>query len=204
MSDRQVDLAEYYDNEALAEARGAVTGRRAEVRLEFVELLKAESRRTVLDIGAGPGRDGHFLLDHGFSYLGYDLAFNNAALARSRGISVLQASLFHPPIRQGVFDAGWTWSTLLHVPDADFAVAVEAVVAPIRPGAPVAIGLWGGMDREWVNERDRFDPPRFFSLRSHERLRVMLAPFGTIERFETWPDVTSTWEYQFVVLRLAE
>ena len=69
-------------------------------------------------------------------------------------------------------------------------------------GLTLAIGLWGGIDREFTNDTDHFDPPRFFSLRSNERVQPMLAPFGEVESFESWPNVHSDWCYQFIVLRV--
>jgi hypothetical protein len=93
-------------------------------------------------------------------------------------------------------------STLVHVPDSDFDRAMTELVRVLRPGAPLAIGLWGGFDNEGFNDFDRIDPPRFFSHRSHERARRMLARQGQIVQFDTWPDDRSSWEYQFVVLRV--
>jgi hypothetical protein len=111
-------------------------------------------------------------------------------------------SLLAPPFRRGVFEAGWTMSTLLHVPNLRFDAAMEETVSLLQPGSPLAIGLWGGIDREFTNDTDHFDPPRFFSLRSDERVQVMLAPFGEIESFESWPNVRSDWSDQFIVLRV--
>jgi hypothetical protein len=71
----------------------------------------------------------------------------------------------------------------------------------LRPGAPLAIGLWGGFDYEgWMPARN-YLPSRFFSLRSHERAREMLARHGTLEHFTTWPDDRSDWEHQLAILR---
>ena len=133
-----------------------------------------------------------------------DLAVGNSQLAQQAGLRVVPGSLSAPPFRRGVFDAGWTMSTLLHVPNLRFDAAMEATVSLLQPGSPLAIGLWGGIDREFTNDTDHFDPPRFFSLRSDERVQAMLAPFGEIESFESWPNVRSDWSYQFIVLRTLE
>ena len=93
-------------------------------------------------------------------------------------------------------------STLLHVPDERFDDAVSATTSLLGPGSPLAIGLWGGIDREFTNETDHFDPPRFFSLRSDGRIRSMLRTHGAIESFESWPNDRRDWSYQFIVLRV--
>ncbi len=81
---------------------------------------------------------------------------------------------------------------------------MEATVSLLRPGSPVALVLWGGVDREFTNETDHFAPPRFFSLRSDDRVRAMLEPFGTVELFESWQNKRGGWTYQFIVLRTDE
>jgi len=105
------------------------------------------------------------------------------------------------PVRSATFAAGWTMSTLVHVPDRRLDDAVRSITAALRPGAPLAIGLWGGFDHEgWLPARNGL-PSRFFSLRSHERARAMLARHGTLDEFTTWSDDRSTWQYQLAILR---
>jgi len=113
----------------------------------------------------------------------------------------VQASLFDLPFRAACFDAGWTMSTLVHVADDEFAAAMRSIVATLAPGAPLAVGLWGGFDFEGIAEFDTLLPRRFFSLRTHERARSMLAEHGALERFDTWSRETSTWQYQFAIVR---
>lgn len=196
------DLAAYYEREAAARARTGRAGRREELLADFVEWLCAESSHSVLDVGAGPGRDGRPFVDAGLSYLGVDLAHGNALLAAELGLDVVQGSLFELPVRTRSVDAVWTMSTLLHVPDVRFDAAMAAIVSCVRPGGLVAVGLWGGTDREGVIETDHFDPPRFFSLRNHNRIRSMLAQHGRPELFETWDADPGPWDYQFAVLRV--
>lgn len=197
------DLSDYYEREAAAGFRLALgsRGRRDDLRSSFVELVVGEGRKSVVEVGAGPGADGAAFVDAGINYAGFDLAIGNAHLAASAGVLVVPGSLYSPPFRPHSFDAGWTMSTLLHVPDERFDAAMVATTSLLCPGAPIAIGLWGGLDREFVNDTDRFDPPRFFSHRSDRRVQSMLAAYGTIESFESWPIDGQAWRYQFVVLR---
>lgn len=198
------ELSDYYDNEAAAGARVAMGARglRDDLRTDFVARLVAEQRETVVEIGSGPGTDASAFLDAGIDYSGFDLSVGNSRVAMAAALRIVPGSLFNPPFRPASFDAGWTMSTLLHVPDERFEVAMQATVSLLRPGAPLAIGLWGGLDREFTNDIDHFDPPRFFSLRSDDRVQDMLAPFGEIEVFESWPNDRSDWCYQFVVVRV--
>jgi hypothetical protein len=197
-------LQTYYDNEAAAGARAAMgsRGRRDDLRAAFVAQLVTEQRVNVVEVGSGPGTDAAAFLEAGVNYSGFDVAVGNSQVAQQAGLRIVPGSLFAPPFRRGAFDAGWTMSTLLHVPDARFDAAMEATILLLQPGSPLAIGLWGGIDREFTNDTDHFDPPRFFSLRSDERVQVMLERFGEIESFESWPNHRSDWSYQFIVLRV--
>jgi len=57
-------------------------------------------------------------------------------------------------------------------------------------------------DREFTNDTDHFDPPRFFSLRADDRIQTMMSQHGVVESFESWPNDRSDWSYQFIVLRV--
>lgn len=177
-------------------------GRRDELRADFAALLVREQRRNVIDVGAGPGGDAPVFRDAGIDYVGVDLSVVNAEVAHRLGRSVIPGSLYAPPFRLAAFDAGWTMSTLVHVPDSRFDEAMSATTALLRPGSPLAVGLWAGVDREYVNETDRFDPPRFFSTRSSDRVREMLGGHGTIEAFETWQNERSDQTYQLAIVRV--
>lgn len=198
------DLSTYYDNEAAAGARASMDsrGRRDDLRCDFIALLRTEGRRTIVDVGSGPGGDVAVLGAAGLNCVGLDLSVGNARAARTVGLTVVPASLFRPPLRSASFDAGWTMSTLLHVPDERFDDAMRAITSLLRPGAPLAIGLWGGFDRENAKLEDHFDPPRFFSVRSDDRIQRMLSAHGTIESFESWATIRGEGTYQFIVLRV--
>lgn len=201
MAGLEADLRAYYDQEAHERVSRAVDSVRVEQRRLFADQLLSEGRRSLLEIGVGPGRDAVAFGAGNLDVVGIDLSLEHARLASAAGVPALQASLFSLPFPTAHFDAGWSMSTLLHVSDAQFDEAMRSITAVLRPQAPLAIGLWGGLDRESISDFDRISPPRFFSLRSHDRLQEMLGRHGRIERFETW-DRDSEWHYQFVVLRV--
>jgi SAM-dependent methyltransferase len=129
----------------------------------------------------------------GLDYAGVDLAPASVAACRADGLDVRLASAVDLPFADAAFDAGWTMSTLLHVADADPDTAMAEIVRVLRPGAPLAVGLWGGRDLEE-------DGPRYFSFRSDEKVRAALARHAAIESWDTW-EGTSDLHYQFAVLR---
>ena len=204
MSTVRADLRSYYEEEARLAARGPLRGRRLELRAQFVEQLVAEQRSSVIDFGAGPGRDAVGFHDAGISYVGLDLAHGNGVIAAQSDTIVMQASIDAPPLRQASFDAGWSMSTLMHVPDPDVPTALKALVAPLAPGAPMLFGLWGGTVGDHIDERGLDGQRRLFSLRSLDRNRELFKSIGHVEREELW-DVgdRSGWEYQVFLMRIS-
>ncbi|MEM7275678.1 MAG: class I SAM-dependent methyltransferase, partial [Actinomycetota bacterium] len=184
MDEISADLRRYYDGEAAARAARAVDPVRARWRNEFVELLQSEDRTSVVEVGCGPGRDAPALAEAGLDVTGLDLSLGALRLTAAGGTRAVQASLYHPPFREGSVVACWTMSTLVHVPDARFDEAMTALVAMLAPGAPMAIGLWGGVDDAGPRDVGRDRPPdapvRFFSRRGHDRVHDMLAAHGDL------------------------
>ncbi len=132
---------------------------------------------------------------------GIDLSPEHVRICRERGVEAHLASVFELPFEDSAFAAGWTMSTLLHVPNDRIDAALDEIMRVLVPGAPLAIGLWSGPDEEAINEDDEIEPKRFFSRRSDRRLREILERHGAVERFETWDIPGNDWPYQFAILR---
>jgi SAM-dependent methyltransferase len=196
------ELTAYYEQEASQGRRSAHDDMRLDLRTSFAELLRAEGVSTLLDVGAGPGLDTALWQADGIRTVGVDLAHGNAVLMRRRGLVAVRGSLYRLPFRSERFDALWTMSTFVHVPHDRFDEAMAELIRVVRPGGPLAIGTWGGVDFEGRPGLGDLRPFRFFSLASHDRWHSMLSRHGAVEAFRTFqPTVPSGWEYQFAVLR---
>ena len=196
------DLTAYYDAEARTGGRVEARGFRVELRTRFVEVVTAEERRRVIDVGAGPGVDTMAWVTDGFDTVGLDLGFENCRVAAGRGLTAVAGSLYDLPFATARFDALWTMSTFVHVPLDRSDQALREMVRVLRPGSPIGIGTWGGRDFEGVPEFGELRPYRFFSLASHDTWQSVLARHGTVEQFLTFaPADRSGWEYQFAIVR---
>jgi SAM-dependent methyltransferase len=198
----EADLAAYYDQEAATRASRTIDPRRVEWRAGFADLMAAEGRRTLLEVGVGPGHDARALRDTGVTVTGVDLSAEHVRLSTAEGIEAYVASALDLPFADDSFAAGWTMSTLLHVPDVDIDDALAEITRVLQPGAPLAIGVWGGRDWEGRRVEDDIVPPRFFSLRTDKRLGEIVGRHGRLERFDTWAGHGTSWTYQALVLRL--
>ncbi|MFG1816672.1 class I SAM-dependent methyltransferase [Kribbella sp. NPDC049174] len=200
---RESDLISYYTNEVRDRQDRELPDSRVRVRAAYLRHLAAEGRRSVVEIGCGPGRDGEAFAEAGFAYTGVDLAPASVEACRSLGLNAQVGSVLELPFEDATFEAGWTMSTLLHVADADLDQALAEIVRVLRPGAPVGIGLWGdevGGERVWQDESG-FGPGRFFSIRTDSVMQEALARHGTVEQWLSWRDGDGPMHYQWAVLR---
>jgi len=198
----EADLIAYYEAEARGRHRVGHGDLRQNLRERFAVSLRGESRVHLVDVGSGPGLDTATWHRDGFQVVGVDLAYGNVELVREQGLVGVTGSLYRLPFRTAAFDALWTMSTFVHVPDDRFDEAISELIRVVRPGASLGIGTWGGLDFEGLGEFGELRPYRFFSLRSHVRWRELLAMHGALEVFDTFESTGSQgWEYQFAVLR---
>lgn len=194
-------LRAYYEAEAAQGSRTALPDRRQALVAEFIALLHHEHRRSVVDFGSGPGLDGERFVAGGLAYLGVDLSVGNARLARKKGLTVVPADLSALPFVRHSLDAGWSMSTLMHLPEEQVSEAVHAMRAALAPGAPMCIGLWGGEFGDVMSEHGLEDHQRFFSLRTFERNAALISVAGRIEWSTTMTFDQGDWSYQLFRLR---
>jgi SAM-dependent methyltransferase len=201
VDDLERRLTDFYDREGATRLEAPLDVRRIAARDDFVARLHDECRQRLLEVGSGPGRDALAFTAAALDVTALDRSRGHLRLAVAQGLRCVQGSVLALPFPPHAFGAGWTMSTLVHVPDDRWDVAMGEITSVLEAGAPLGVGLWGGFDDErWMPGRDGM-PARFFSLRSHDRARAMLARHGTVESFVTWADDRSDWEYQFAVLR---
>lgn len=197
----KADLRSYYEREAELGHRSAVGPNRLRARNEFIERLKTEGRDHVVDFGAGPGIDVEGFVGAGIACVGLDLAVGNAKLAAGRGLQVIASSIAAPPLRTASFDAGWSMSTFMHVPEAQASGVARAMAMPLAAGAPLMVGLWGGARRDEISTAHIEGERRLFSMRPLGLNRELLRAAGTIEHSETWDVGPDNWEYQLFLIR---
>ncbi len=206
MSSVEADLRAYYEEEARLGTRSAVVGRRVKLRDEFIQRITGEGRSSVIDFGAGPGGDAPGFTEAGYTYVGLDLALGNCRRAAAAGNVVIQGSLTHPPFQTHSFDAGWSMSTLMHLPEIEVPDALGAMTKTLRPGAPLLIAVWGADSASAAADLTQSDGiegcERLFSLRTFERNGELVSGAGSLEEATTWPVGPGGWQYQVFVLRV--
>jgi SAM-dependent methyltransferase len=201
------DLARYYDQDAEARAARPIDVERVRRRDRFVELLAVRGLSRVLEVGMGPGVDAIALAEAGLSVAGIDLSPEHVRLAREAGVDGYVASAQAIPFDGVSFDALWSVSVLMHMPDQDLHQALAEFARVLRPGGLAALGMWGGDGSEGVNAHDKLDPPRYFNWRTDRAMRAAIADHATVEEFESWVASGSggrDFRYQWCVARFGD
>lgn len=202
--DVMAELRAYYDREAeQRDADREYPAWKATERQRFLDLMRAAGKRTLLEIGAGPGRDGRFFAQQGLEVVCTDLSTEMVRRCRAKGLTAHQMDFLHLDFPPASFDAVYALNCLLHVPTADLPAVLRTIYALLRPGGLFYVGVYGGIEQE--GRPDDADPrSRFFAFHADARMRELLS-----ERFEvaSFRAVALPWEnsthFQSFVLRRA-
>jgi SAM-dependent methyltransferase len=204
---RRADLARYYDQDADLRARRTLLPERIAHRTGFINLLRAEGRRRLLEVGTGPGIDAAAFRAAGFEVTGVDLSAAQVKLARAAGIDAHVAAAQSLPFADRSFDALWSMSVLMHMTDPDLEAALAEFARVLRSGGLAAFGTWGGDGTSGPNPDDTLQPARYFHWRTDAALTEAFERHARVERFETWPVPSAqggTWRYQWTVARFGD
>ncbi len=150
LSEGEQAVVDIYDRIAAGWIAGHSSPGYWEDHLEwFADRLPPGGR--VLEIGSGGGRDAAWFTAHGFAYTGTDVSRGLLDIARAKvpGADFRHLSPYELPGSLGVFDGAWAIASLIHVPPARMAEALEGVRASLKPGGLVVIALKPGGWPAW-------------------------------------------------------
>lgn len=201
---RENDLRTFYEQQAADRSGFPTPIARNQHRDAFFDRVEAVNdvpgSTTMLEIGTGTGPDAKAAHGRGHDVVGIDLAVANLALARPAA-AVARASAVELPFATAAFGAVMSFSTLMHISDADVERALAECRRVLRPRGLAAFGTWGGTNVAKVVDGDHYDPPRFFSLRTDAVWRDMVAAHATVIEFTTWQVGDLEDHYQWVIAR---
>lgn len=150
-------------------------------RQAFLALLQSEDKRTLLEVGAGPGKDSKFFQDHGLIVTCTDLSLEMVRLCRAKGLNAYQKDFLSLDFAAASFDAIYALNCLLHVPKHDLPKVLDVLQGLLKPDGLLYLGVYGGFDFEGIWPEDRHVPQRFFSFHTDEQLlQVVAAAFDIV------------------------
>jgi SAM-dependent methyltransferase len=154
------------------------------------EQLLDQAVGPVLDIGCGPGRHVLALARRGVDCMGIDVTPSAVRLARSRGATVIEASIFDPVPRAGIWATGLLLDGNIGIGGDPVALLIR-VASVLGPRARILVelgspGTSGGPELARV-EHDTFTGPWFgWTIVEAGGIEVITAKAGLkLERL--WP-----------------
>lgn len=156
-------LVKTYEKYAHERASHAPEEFKVQERAEFLKVLQAEERETLLEIGCGHGHDAQFFQAQGFRVLAVDTTPAMVELTAEKGVYAQVLDCYNLDEIDERFDAVYTMNCLLHIPKQDMDQILGLISSRLNKNGLMYLGLWGDEDFEGIWEKDRYEPKRFFS-----------------------------------------
>ena len=179
------NLRETYNKYAAERETYAMQDWKLDLRSKFLSLLQNEQKRTLLEIGAGTGRDSKFFQDQGLDVVCIDLSPAMVELCKQKGLTAHVMDMADIQLLAGSFEAVYSMNSLLHLTKTEFPLVLRNIDRLLKTDGVVFIGMYGGRDHEGVWENDSYHPKRFFSFFTDERLKQEVEKVFDIISFES-------------------
>ena len=194
------NLREAYDRRAEWRDKRPYQEWKERERANFLARLQRENKQTLLEIGAGPGRDSLFFQQNGLKVIATDVSPEMVKLCQAKGLTAYVmdfASLDFPK----PFAAIFALNCLLHVPKRDLPAILRRLHGLLQPGGLFYMGMHGGQDFEGIYEDDVHEPKRHFSLYLPEQIREVVGRFFQPVYFQVIPLTSDTDAFQSMIWR---
>ena len=169
-------------------------------RARYLALLEAEGRHALVDIGAATGLHAEYFRAAGLDVTCVDLSPAMVQRCRDKGFEAYRQDVLHLDLPRR-FDAAFAMNSLLHVPPPDMPGALEGIRGVLEPGALFYLGQYGGVAFEGAAPDDTYEPKRYFSELTDDRLRDLAGEAFTIVEFRAVDVGSDSGHFQALVLR---
>ncbi|MDV2582373.1 class I SAM-dependent methyltransferase [Alkalibacillus haloalkaliphilus] len=196
-------IVESYNQKAVERNSSSLQEWKVKEREKFLEYLLTEGCKSLLEIGAGPGKDSLYFKEQGLNTISTDISPEMIKLCKKKGLDAEVMSFANLDYPDHYFDSIWALNCLLHVSRKEIKGVLAEIKRVLKPSGLLYIGVYGGRNQEGVWKDDHYNPKRFFSFYDDESIKQLLAEFFIIENFEVVPKETvgGDFHFQSVVLR---
>lgn len=164
--------------------------------------LRTEGCTTLLELGAGPGRDSLYFHERGLQVTTTDFSEEMVRLCREKGLpDVHQMDLRDLSFESNRFDAVYSLNCLLHIPKAEIPAVLQQIRRLLKPNGLFFYGVYGGQDSEGIWEQDTHEPKRFFSFYKDEDIKEVVQEYFILEDFHTVEMGENKLHFQAITLR---
>jgi SAM-dependent methyltransferase len=179
------DLRRAYDAQVETRERMPLHSWKEPLREQFLARLQVEGRRTLVELGAGPGVHGRYFADAGLDVVCTDLSPAMVEACRTKGLQAIVSDFLELPARlPQPMDAAFAMNCLLHVPPADLPRVLTVVREVLGPEGVFFLGQYGGIEFQGVRTQDHYQPKRYFSFLPDAQLRALVEVDFSILEFQ--------------------
>jgi SAM-dependent methyltransferase len=169
-------------------------------RARYLTLLEAEDRHALVDIGAATGLHAEYFRAAGLDVTCVDLSPAMVQRCRDKGFEAYRQDVLHLDLPRR-FDAAFAMNSLLHVPPPDLPGALERIRGILEAGALFYLGQYGGVEFEGAPPEDTYEPKRYFSQLTDDRLHDLVGEVFTFVEFRAVDVASDSRHFQALVLR---
>ena len=155
------------------------------VREEFINLLRKENKKSILELGSGPGVDSKYFMDQGFDVLATDLSPEMVKMCRKRNVPAKVLDLYKISSLGKKFDGIYSLNVLLHTPRTDLQKVLSGIHNALNDDGIFFYGVYGGSNEEkTIIDKTKMGLPRFFSFMTDETLQEEAKKKFEVIKFE--------------------
>ena len=196
------NLLEFYNRDVERRDSSEYPAWKREERQHFLSLLQQEGKISLLEIGAGTGRDSQFFQQHGLKVTSTDLSPEMVKRCQQKGLTAYVMDFLHLDFLPSSFDAIYSFNCLLHVPAQNLPAVLQKIQGLLKPAGLFYLGVYGGIEREGARPDDPNEPKRFFSFHTDEYMQEIARQFFELLYFKR-VHLEDEWElhFQSIILR---
>jgi SAM-dependent methyltransferase len=190
-----------YNSQAEQRDRSEIEDWKAGERAVFLELLKSEHKQSLLEIGAGHGRDSKFFQENDLQVTCIDLSPEMVKLCQQKGLNARLMDMIDLDFGDECFDAVYSLNSLLHLPKTELPLVLHDVRRVLKANGLFFLGVYGGYDFEGIWAKDSYIPKRFFSFHSDEGLQRVVTEDFELLSFKPISSGDGDMHFQSLTLR---
>ena len=177
-------LRQSYDRHAAERDAMQLQDWKSNDRQHFLSLLQQEHKHSLLELGAGPGKDGVFYQANGLDVTCIDLSPEMVKLCRQKGLKAEVMDVADLSFSPSSFEAVCAINCLLHIPKKEMDDVLRGIATVLKVDGLFYLGLYGGYDFEDIWNEDQYEPKRFFSFYTDAHIREVVSRFFHIDSFQ--------------------
>jgi SAM-dependent methyltransferase len=172
-----------YDAAVSERSRSKPEGWKTAERKSFLQALKNAECYSLLEVGAGHGRDSLYFARKSIQVTCIDVSTGMVAACQKKGLNAFQMNVLALEFQDDSFDAVYSLNSMLHIPDNLLCEALSQIKRVLKPGGLFYYGTYGGERSEGIWQDDHNVPRRFFNYYSDIELLSILSQYFDLKYF---------------------